>query len=414
MTFDDYSKNGPVPADHPSGQRLWVEDEFWEGELAVGLGPEGQAQKVGHFGPADYPRLSAGELLLTRHQGDFIKPCPATLNYNCCGLTIFHFGLGCTLGCRYCILSAYLGTEALILFGNIEDGLKDLEERLAKIKNNGRQTDRVDRPCKVDKTGRALPAGFSSRRYCTGEFTDSLLLDKKTFLAGRLIKLFAGYNSAVLELKTKTDYVDHLLKLDHQGHTIISFSVNAPEICAEEESKAAPLRARLSAAARAAGAGYPIGLHFDPLILHPGWEEGYSRTIELIGEYLKGAQVAWVSMGCFRYLPSLKEVMLNRHPETSIYNGEFIMGGDGKMRYPRPIRTMMYKFLLSGLRRVLPAAAVVYMCMESPRLWRDVFGCDPETEGLTGLLDRRAEELLQVREIELPQNASGSGFFIQE
>lgn len=365
-----------MPADKPKNQSadfgpsLWVEDEFAGGELASSLSRESGFKSIPPIGPADYPAFGAGDLILTRHRGGFIKPCPGTLNYTCCGLSIFHFGLGCTLGCRYCILSAYLGTEALVLFGNIEEGLRDLEKRLA-----------------------AAPTPDKALRYCTGEFTDSLLLDKRSALAARLIRIFAGQGEALLELKTKTDYVDHLLHLDHKGRTVISFSVNSPDICAEEEGRAAPLKARLRAAARASAAGYPIGLHFDPLIFKPGWEAAYQRTTDLIGEHLAGAEVAWVSMGCFRYLPALKERMLSRHPETAIYDAEFITGGDGKMRYPRPVRSLMYKALLAALHRVLPASALIYMCMESPRLWREVFGFDLGTEGLTRLLDDRARAL---------------------
>lgn len=362
-----------LPEHNPS--RLYVEDEFKGQPLAQRLAQGLEPTLIASAGPADYPCFGRGEVLLTRHRGAFVKPCPATLNYNCCGLQIFHFALGCTLGCRYCILSAYLGTEALVFFGNVGEGLDELRGLLS------------------------LEPGSRPKRFCTGEFTDSLLLDRRSGLAVELIKVFAENDSAVLELKTKTDYIDHLLELDHRGRTVISFSVNAPEICRLEEGRSAPLTARLTAARRAADAGYPIGLHFDPIIEYPGWADGYARTADLIGQYLAGSEVAWVSLGCFRYLPSLKEVMLARHPDTSLYDAEFITGGDGKMRYPRPLRTRLYRGVVADLRRVLPASAMIYMCMESSRVWRDVFGSDPGTEGLTARLDQRALELACLHKI---------------
>ena len=355
------SKNSPG-----RGLRLFIEEEFLSGSLAANLSRELEARPIGPTGPADYGRYGRRDLLLTRHKGGFLKPCPGTLNYNCCGLQIFHFGLGCSIGCRYCILEAYLGHSSLVLFGNVEEGLDELDRLLAR------------------------PASERPLRFCTGEFTDSLLLDRRSGLAARLMELFARHSQAVLELKTKTDHVDHLLALPHNGRTVISFSVNAPQICRAEEGGAAPLEARLKAARRAAEAGFPIGLHFDPLIHFPGWADGYRQTAELIAHYLGKATVAWVSLGCFRYLPALKELMLARHPETSIYDAEFISGGDGKMRYPRPLRTHIYRTVAAALKEALPPETVLYMCMESPRLWRDVFGRDPGTEGLTALLDRRA------------------------
>ncbi len=318
--------------------RFRLEEEFRDTELARNLGRTLKAETLSPIGPADYKNFGRRDLLVTRHRGAFIKPCPATLSYNCCGLSIFHFGLGCTIACRYCILEAYLGTEALALFGNIEEGLGELRETLA------------------------LPAAERPKRFCTGEFTDSLLLDKKSGLAGRLIEIFAHSEGALLELKTKTDHVEQLLELPHKGRTVISFSVNSPAICAAEEKGAAPLASRLAAAKRAAEHGFPVGLHFDPLILHPQWEEGYAETCRLIGEYLAGAEIAWISLGCFRYLPRLKAIMLAKHPNTPIYDGEFILGGDGKMRYPRPLRTRLYRHLANELRRHLPdSRAVIYM-----------------------------------------------------
>jgi spore photoproduct lyase len=347
-----------------------LEAQFQDGRLAENLGRSLTRDLLEPpLSPAGYGRFGRGDLLVTRHLGKFIKPCPGTPNYNCCGLSIFHFGLGCDLGCRYCILAAYLGGEALVLFGNVDEGLAEFEALLSR------------------------PPAERPRRFGTGEFTDSLLLDPRSRLAEKLIALTAAH-PAVLELKTKTDQVDHLLGLDHRGHTVISFSLNAPRLAAREESRAAPLEARLQAAVKAAAAGYPVGFHFDPLLFHPGWEEGYAQICRRLGETLAGARVAWISLGCFRYLAPLKQVMLARHPGLSIFDAEFIRGGDGKMRYPRPLRIEMYRAVLAGLKRAVGPDPLIYLCMESPRVWRDVFGRDPGTTGLTALLDNRAAELL--------------------
>ena len=63
-----------------------------------------------------------------------------------------------------------------------------------------------------------------------GEFTDSLLLDPFTELSRLLVPYFAKTPNAVLELKTKTNFVENLRGLDHGGHTIIAWSLNSGEI----------------------------------------------------------------------------------------------------------------------------------------------------------------------------------------
>ncbi|MEW5723522.1 MAG: spore photoproduct lyase family protein [Thermodesulfobacteriota bacterium] len=338
------------------------------GQLDTPLGRR-LAARLGHvevrpvLRPRDWGAFGPDDLLLTRHQGDFWKPCPGTRGYNCCGLRILHFGLGCSLDCTYCILQEYLDTRALVLFGNLDQALDELSSRLQD-------------------------PGFAPRRFCTGEFTDSLFLEELTGLGAKLVALFSRAPGWLLELKTKTDNVGGLLDLDHGGRTIISFSLNAPGPARTEERRAAPLTRRLEAAARAARAGYRLGFHFDPLLLHPGWEEGYERLVGDLFDRVPAERVAWISLGAFRFQPELKEVIRRRHPASHITDQEFVRAADGKMRYLRPIRVSLYQRLVSAIQRAAPGVTL-YLCMESPRVWREVFGFDPGTEGLTRMLDAR-------------------------
>jgi spore photoproduct lyase len=318
---------------------------------------------VARVRPADYARYPARTLVLARHPGRFIKPCPGTKGYLCCGLQIIHFGLGCSIGCTYCILQGYLDTPALVVFGNVQEGLEQVRRRL-------------------DSPGRG------SRRYCTGEFTDSLLLEDLTGWSARLIKLFADYPQALLELKTKTDRVDSLLGLNHRGRTVVSFSVNAPQVSASEEGGAAPLAERIAAASRAVQAGYRVGFHFDPLIRHPGWQEGYARTVADLFAAVPAKRMAWISLGAFRFLPRLGKIIPERHPGSRIVYDEFIPAPDGKYRYLRPLRVQMYRALVGLIREADPDVPV-YLCMESRRVWQEVFGFDPGPRGLARMLEAR-------------------------
>jgi spore photoproduct lyase len=338
-----------------------AEEEFADSSFY----PQYRPEIIAPLTAADYPSFSAGDLVLTRHRGSFIRPCPATPLYNCCGLNIIHIGQGCHLGCQYCILAAYLGSAAVFRFGNaLTDGLAEIKRVLDNIENSGRP-----------------PDPEKSYRFCTGEFTDSLAFDRGFNISESLILLFSNYAKSVLELKTKTADIDHLLALDHRGRTVISFSVNSPFISAETESRAAPLISRLKAARKAADWGYSIGLHFDPIVCYPGWSRGYLEAVELIDKYVPWTEVAWISLGCFRYLGPLKNILLKDNP-SALFDGEFIRAHDGKRRYPRPLRYLLYKSLLNFLKPHLCPRTTVYLCMESGRMWRDLFGFDPETSGL--------------------------------
>ncbi|MFH1138805.1 MAG: DNA photolyase [Pseudomonadota bacterium] len=345
-------------------RRLAVERDLLETPLGLRLRERLPLDSVrDRIGPADYRDFQAGDLVLARHCGNFIKPCPGTRGYNCCGLEIIHFGLGCYLDCSYCVLQCYLDSPALVLFGNVEQGLAELD-------------------------GLIDGEGPRPRRFCTGEFTDSLLLEDMTGLGKRLVEMFSRAKSAVLELKTKTVNIEGLLGLDHGGRTIISFSVNAPEISRLEESRTPPLKRRLEAAARAVENGYRLAFHFDPMIRHVGWRDGYRRAVDDIFAAVPADQIAWISMGVFRYPPGLKSIVRRRHPWSRIMDDEFILAEDGKMRLPRPLRVEMYSFMREAVQAADPGACL-YMCMESPRVWREVFGFDPGPDGLVDLLDAR-------------------------
>ena len=317
--------------------------------------------------PGEYPaNLDAGKrhLLLCRNRGRFLKPCPATRAYRCCGYQVLNIGMNCPMDCVYCILQAYLNNPWLSFFVNIEDLFAELDQVYA-----------------------AFPDQFF--RIGTGEFTDSLALDSLTSLSTRLVRWMSSRPRGVLELKTKSVAIDNLEHIDHCGRTIVAWSLNSPPVMAREELRTASLEQRLAAAARCAGWGYRLAFHFDPIIYHQGWQEGYRQTIDRLFAAVPRESIAWISMGALRYLPALKRIATCRFPGSSFFYEEFIDGLDGKARYFRDLRVELYCFMYDALRRQAADSTCIYLCMESDTVWRQVFGFTPEERGgLPAMLDR--------------------------
>lgn len=302
-------------------------------------------------------------LEVVEFRGRFLKSCPGTRHYHCCGYQILHFGIQCSLGCSYCILQAYLNQPNLRIFGNWEDLFQELDQKL-----------------------RGQPRVL--HRIGTGEFTDSLLLDPWTGFSRKLVPHFARQPNAVLELKTKTNHVANLQGLDHEGRTIVAWSLNSPFIRGHEEPRTASLRARLEAAQSCARWGYYLAFHFDPLVEYPHWRKGYARILDRLFESVDTERIVWISLGCFRFMPRLRSTLLSRCPKSRLLLGEFIRGPDDKMRYFRDIRVEMYSFLVERIRGVDPGLCV-YLCMEGADIWREVFGFHPQEKGgLPAILDR--------------------------
>jgi spore photoproduct lyase len=309
-------------------------------------------------------------LLITRFLGKRLKPCPGTSQHICCGYHVINAFTNCPMDCAYCVLQIYLNNPLLTLYSNLDDLLQEIETFLSTT------------PGPLVRLG-------------TGELSDSLALDSVIPLSQVLVPFFAKKKNAVLELKTKSAEIDHLLSVDHRGRTIVSWSLNPRRMIEEEEIRTAPLEKRIEAARKVLEKGYLLGFHFDPIIHHEGWEKGYEETIHSLFEKVDPGRIAWISLGGFRYPPSLKITSGERFPNTRIFLGELFPGRDGKFRYLMPIRVGMYRKILGWLRDVDPDL-FVYLCMESKEVWDQVFGWSPRnTAHLNQMFEERMHALLK-------------------
>ncbi len=302
-------------------------------------------------------------LFLAVQKGPFWRPCPGTKDYICCGYQVLQITLNCPMDCTYCVLQGYVNFPAITIFVNVEDLLNELETRWAESPER-------------------------SWRLGTGEFGDSLVLDDLMGLNERLIPRLAGQRQAVLEIKSKWPHLDHLLCLGPNPQVIFAWSLNPPEIILEEEKLAGSLKMRLNAASRAAAAGFRVAFHFDPLIYFPGWEEAYRQTVEAIGAVVPSQAIAWISLGGLRFLPPMRQLILQRFPRSRIAAQEMVLAPDGKLRYFKSLRVEMYARMREWLSEAAPEA-FLYLCMESPRIWQEVFGFAPNGDRLSLLLDGR-------------------------
>lgn len=301
-------------------------------------------------------------VLLTRHRGKFFKPCPSVKDYVCCNYQIFHLAVGCNFDCTYCILQAYLNNPILTFYTNVEEALVELKSILDS---------------KPDQ----------HFRIGTGELTDSLSTDHISGFSDVLIPFFKTVKNATLEFKTKSNNIANLLKHNPEGKIVVGWSFNTEKIQREEEHKTASLTERLEAAKQVLTAGYKVNFHLDPIVNYEGWETDYKRTIDLIFDNIPPEKISTISLGSMRWLPKLKEVVVERFPKSKIIYGEFVRGVDDKMRYFKTIRAEMYEKIQSYIRqraKILP----IFLCMESGEVWEQSLGTRPATtEELSNFLD---------------------------
>lgn len=317
-----------------------------------------------------HPKDRSKTLVLSAIRGEILRKCPGTHGHLCCNYHIINQYIGCPIGCSYCILQGYLNQPFTIINVDIESIFEELEN------------------FQRNYPGKQIRIG-------TGELGDSLVYDHLTNFSEDFLEFFAGRNEFIFEFKTKTTNIDLLLKLRSPGNIVVGFSVNPDIVRINEEEFSATLKERIDAAAALVNAGYKIALHFDPIVSIANAEQEYKQTINFIFSQLKPEDIAWISLGTFRYTNDLKSMMEYNYPKSSLLSREFVLCSDNKFRYFRPERTNLYKMVIGFLHDInkdLP----IYLCMESPEVWMDTLeilpgncsGC-PQEETMDLLFKRR-------------------------
>ncbi|MFA6617626.1 MAG: spore photoproduct lyase family protein [Candidatus Neomarinimicrobiota bacterium] len=294
-------------------------------------------------------------VFITPAKGQHFKVCPGTSQpYICCNYWTLHQATNCPFDCSYCILQYYLNNPLLTVFSNLDD-LKDM----------------------ITKRITQEPRRFF--RVGTGELADSLAIDDVAQAGPELIDYAARQNNMILELKTKSDKVDHLLNSDHKGRSVISWSLNPVDRISKHEFRAATLDKRMEALNKVQRAGFMTAFHFDPMLIYDTWEEDYEELVKTLFQTADPSRIAWISIGSLRFPPEMAEKVRYKFPNTDLLDGEMIRGNDNKQRYFKPIRLKVYKHLYECLRKYGGEDLFIYFCMEDADVWQKVMGFSPDS-----------------------------------
>ncbi len=323
-----------------SFKNIFVADEVAEFQLCKDIVSKVEYRHLHKIHGEQHP----GEgLLLARNNGAFIKPCPGQKGSVCCGYWVVEWGMGCPFGCEYCIIQNYTRAGDVTLFLNWEDCHREIVELRANVRG--------------------------PIRLGTGQFGDPLALEPIFPLNAAIIDWTAGMPDFTVEIKSKSAFIEPVLKAKDARHVTLAFSLNPQEIIDRLEHGAASLEARLAAAAEAAQTtGCRLAFHFDPVIPVVDWQTKYSEVFARMNHHLKNCRINWISVGTFRFPRGFQEYVEKYHPDTGIFAEEFYPSADGKIRYFRPFREEIYSFMRSGLSRYF-SDTPVYMCMETPEVW---------------------------------------------
>lgn len=254
------------------------------------------------------------------------------------------FATGCMGHCHYCYLQTTMGSKPYIRTYVNLDEIFDAADNY--MKERAPEITRFEASCTSDIVG----------------------IDHLTHSLKRAIEYFGKSEHGQLRFVTKFHHVDHLLDADHQGKTRFRFSVNADYVIKNFEPGTSSLDLRIEAAAKVAGADYPLGFIVAPIYLHEGWQDGYKTLFQKLYDKLPAHATEDLTFELIqhRFTKPAKRVIQQNYPMTKLELDEakrqYKWGryGIGKYVYTKDEATEIKDTLSQYIHSYFPQARIEY------------------------------------------------------
>jgi DNA repair photolyase len=254
----------------------------------------------------------------------------------------------CPYGCKYCYLAGTQGvwhSPAVKIFVNSKEIIEQIDKIAKKL---------------------STPTAFYA-----GKLQDGLALDPLTGYSTVFVPFFASHEFARQVILTKSDSVENLLNLKHNGKTIVTWSLNPPEIVDKFEENVPCVHGRIEAMKKCAAAGYPVRAVIMPVIPVDNWEMIYGRFMKmLVGEI----PIERITIGGICIYKNARSLMENRIGADNCISediDEAAASEDGRARYCSETRRKMYDLISKTARETNPGTRIA-LCLEEPHIWEEL------------------------------------------
>ncbi|MCP3868298.1 MAG: DNA photolyase [Gammaproteobacteria bacterium] len=271
--------------------------------------------------------------------------CPvASPRTRCCNLMTLDVVDNCGYGCNYCSIQSFFDPHQVSMDRNFA-------EKLAALPIDPNRTYHIG----------------------TGQSSDSLMWGNSGGTLDALIDFAEKHPNIILELKTKSANVGHLLKRRPPANMICTWSLNPPPVIANEELGTAPLDKRLKAARKLSDQGTLVGFHLHPMIRYDDWDLGYPALIAGLQKMFAPDEVAMVSLGTLTFIKPVIRQIREQGMKSQILKLPLVEA-DGKLSYPDEVKLEMFSTAYESFSQKWRQEVFFYLCMENHRFWKPVFG----------------------------------------
>ncbi len=240
----------------------------------------------------------------------------------------FSHMLNCLYDCRYCFLQGMYRSANYVIFVNYEDFQKSIIDIAHQH---------------PDET-----LWFFSGYDC-----DSLAYEPVTRFTHEFLPTFSQLPNAHLELRTKSLQIRALLKSTPIENCIVAYSFTPESISQALEHGVPSVEKRIKAMIKLQQHGWRLGLRFDPMIYHEGFEASYQQLFAQIFSKLPADCIHSVSLGTLRTPKGFHQNMVNLYPDEPLFAGRF-EENRGMITYPQPQEEAMTRFCYEQLMQYIP------------------------------------------------------------
>jgi len=189
-----------------------------------------------------------------------------------------------------------------------------------------------------------------------------------------MIERFAREDERYLLLYTgKSDNVDFMLDLDHQGQTVICWSLSPETQARVLEPRTALAFDRVAAAGKCYDAGYAVRFRFSPIIPVVNWRREYADLIHAIFESCRPDVISLCPFGWMDVPQAERCLDLDViDPDALAAMRAHGRDEDWQSHHASPIpfafRREMLAFLIDEIHKY-GDETMISLCLESPRMW---------------------------------------------
>ena len=278
---------------------------------------------------------SSKTLILAEKKGRLIYPgAPVCQDF---GNRYFYYTsciMNCLFDCDYCYLKGMYPSGLPVIFVNLEDTFRELEEILEKH-----------------------PVYLS-----VSYDTDLVAVENLTSYVRKWTEFTLAHPDLQIEIRTKSGRSDLISGLTPCDRVIFALTISPEEIRKNYEHQTGSLKQRLALARAAVQAGFKARLCFDPMIYVADWKKIYGRMLDQVREGIDLSSIMDFSVGSFRisdaYLKQMRRVL----PDSPAVQFPF-MKKDGTYQYPDSIAEEMETYLVNQLSKYVPREKIF--------LWED-------------------------------------------